>query len=109
MNEYSSIKNKLPAGVKLLSDVVKIPAVLSRRLKYVGLVDRDQGDSLHELLEPGQRLVSLEGDLWRWDGYKIWAGDTPSAAALQIQQANNLKGFRRSVKFTTKKIRNCSY
>ena len=49
--------------------MVKIPAVLNRRLRYVGLVDRDQGDSLHEFLEPGQRLVSLEGDLWRWDGY----------------------------------------
>ena len=104
LNEYSSIKNKLPAGVKLLSDVVKIPAVLSRRLKYVGLVDRDQGDSLHELLEPGQRLVSLEGDLWRWDGYKIWAGDTPSAAALQIQQANNLKDLDAQLNSLQKKL-----
>ena len=104
LNEYSSIKNKLPAGVKLLSDVVKIPAVLSRRLKYVGLVDRDQGDSLHELLEPGQRLVSLQGDLWRWDGYKIWAGDTPSAAALQIQQANNLTDLDAQLNSLQKKL-----
>ena len=91
LSDYSSINSELPNGVKSLSDVVKIPAVLTRRLEYVGLVDRDQGDSLHEFLKPGQRLVSLEGDLWRWDGYKICSKDTPSAAALQIQQVNTLK------------------
>ena len=91
LSDYSSINSELPNGVKSLSDVVKIPAVLNRRLEYVGLVDREQGDSLHEFLKPGQRLVSLEGDLWRWDGYKICSKDTPSAAALQIQQVNTLK------------------
>ena len=91
LSDYSSINSELPNGVKSLSDMVKIPAVLNRRLEYVGLVDREQGDSLHEFLKPGQRLVSLEGDLWRWDGYKICSKDTPSAAAMQIQQVNTLK------------------
>ena len=34
-----------------------------------------EGARLQAALQPGQRLVSLEGDLWRWDGYCIWAED----------------------------------
>jgi chromosome segregation protein len=90
--------------VKSLSDVVKIPTVLNRRLKYVGLVDRQQGDSLHESLEPGQRLVSLEGDLWRWDGYKICGEDTQSTAALQIQQVNTFKDLGTQLDILQKNI-----
>jgi len=105
LSEYASIKNKLPSGVNSLSDVVEIPAVLNRRLKHVGLVDREKGDSLHEFLEPGQRLVSLEGDLWRWDGYKICAEDTPSAAALQIQQVNKLKDLGAQLDILQKSIK----
>ena len=90
--------------MKSLSDVVKIPTVLNRRLKYVGLVDRQQGDSLHESLEPGQRLVSLEGDLWRWDGYKICGEDTQSTAALQIQQVNTFKDLGTQLDILQKNI-----
>lgn len=104
LTEYSSNKNKLPNGVKSLSDVVEIPNVLNRRLKYVGLVDREQGDSLHELLEPGQRLVSLEGDLWRWDGYKICGQDTQSTAALQILQVNTFKDLGAQLDILQKNI-----
>ncbi|MDA9672179.1 chromosome segregation protein SMC, partial [Paracoccaceae bacterium] len=64
-----------------------------------------KGDSLHEFLEPGQRLVSLEGDLWRWDGYKICAEDTPSAAALQIQQVNKLKDLGTQLDILQKNIK----
>jgi chromosome segregation protein len=81
--------------------------VLNRRLKHVGLVDREKGDSLHEFLEPGQRLVSLEGDLWRWDGYKTCAEDTPSAAALQIQQVNKLKDLGAQLNILQKSIKIC--
>ena len=104
LSEYSSINSELPNGVKSLSDVVEIPAVLNRRLDYVGLVDSEQGDSLHEFLKPGQRLVSLEGDLWRWDGYKICSKDTPSAAALQIQQVNTLKDLGAQIDILQKNI-----
>ena len=40
-------------------------------------------------LLPGQRLVSLEGDLWRWDGYSATA-DAPTAAAKRLAERNRL-------------------
>jgi chromosome segregation protein len=48
-------------------------------------------------LKPGQRLVSLEGDLWRWDGFRAGAEDAPSAAALRLQQLNRLVQLKRDL------------
>ncbi len=79
----------LPAGVKPLSEFVKAPAALSRRLAMTGLVFPDQGAQLQKELKPGQRLVSARGDLWRWDGYSASA-DAPSAAAQRLSQRNRL-------------------
>ena len=41
------------------------------------------------LLAPGQRLVSREGALWRWDGLTASA-DAPTAAAQRLAQKNRL-------------------
>ena len=35
----------------------------------------------------GQRLVSKEGDLWRWDGYSVAAGSAMAAAARLIERS----------------------
>ncbi|WP_284378591.1 chromosome segregation protein SMC [Amylibacter marinus] len=85
---------ELPADAAPLVDYVTAPAVLNRRLAYVGVVSRAQGAALQGALQPGQRLVSLEGDLWRWDGYRQGADDAPSAAALRLQQMNRLEDLR---------------
>ncbi len=84
----------LPRGVRPLSDVVKAPAVLARRLGQTGLVDAALGPTLQESLQPGQRLVSAEGDLWRWDGYRAGADDAPSAAAQRLVQLNRLSRLK---------------
>ncbi len=81
---------ELPEGAARLADFVAAPAVLARRLLAVGIVDRSAGSALQASLKIGQRLVSLEGDLWRWDGYRAGAEDAPSAAALRLQQMNRL-------------------
>ncbi|MEM9098474.1 MAG: AAA family ATPase [Pseudomonadota bacterium] len=74
-----------------LADYVTGPAVLDRRLARVGLVaDRAAGDLAQAGLLPGQRLVSREGDLWRWDGVRIRADDATSTAAHRLQQRNQL-------------------
>jgi len=79
----------LPAGLKRLADVVKAPAALSRRLQLVAMVDKAEGSRLQAGLRPGQRLVSVEGDLWRWDGYTA-AADAPTAAAKRLAERNRL-------------------
>src|SRR5207248_1918509 len=58
----------LPAGAAALSEFVKAPGELARRLAQIGVVERNEGAKLVSLLKPGQRLVSRERDLWRWHG-----------------------------------------
>lgn len=83
----------LPKGAEPLAPHVSAPAALARRLTQVGLVGADQGARLQAALRPGQRLVSREGDLWRWDGLRAGHGDAPSAAALRLQQINKLSAL----------------
>ena len=80
----------LPAGTTPLADHVKAPAALARRMAEVGLVAKADGAKLQDQLLPGQRLVSREGDLWRWDGFRISADDAPSSAAMRLEQMNRL-------------------
>lgn len=87
----------LPAGATPLSQHVQSPAVMTRRMRQIGLVDRAQGAALQASLQPGQRLVSREGDLWRWDGFRAGAEDAPSAAALRLQQLNRLTALKRDL------------
>ena len=87
----------LPEGVRALTNYVTVPEVLARRMSQVGLVDRAEGGRLQAGLRPGQRLVSVEGDLWRWDGFRTAAEDAPSAAALRLQQLNRLVQLKRDL------------
>ncbi|MDJ1157834.1 chromosome segregation protein SMC [Chelatococcus sp. SYSU_G07232] len=85
----------LPGGAKPLSDLVKAPAALVRRLKQIGVVERDAAQALRGALKPGQRLVSKEGDLWRWDGFCA-AAEAPSAAARRLAERNRLGDLERA-------------
>ena len=91
----------LPSGVAALSNYVSVPTVLVRRLGQVGLVDRKEGPRLQAELLPGQRLVSIEGDLWRWDGFRAGSGDAPSAAALRLEQLNRLEELKQDLERAT--------
>jgi len=73
----------LPAEAEPLVMHVNAPQELTRRLRQIGVVHRSAGPLLQPHLKPGQRLVSLEGDLWRWDGFVAAAGGvTPAAQRL---------------------------
>ncbi len=87
----------LPEGVTSLVQHVSVPEVLERRMSQIGLVATEDALEIQPLLKPGQRLVSLEGDLWRWDGYRAWAEDAPSAAALRLQQLNRLEELKQEM------------
>ena len=81
----------LPAQVQPLAPHVAGPDVLSRRLSQTGLVvDIRTAASLQADLHPGQRLVTPDGDLFRWDGLCVMAGEASSHAAMHLQKVNEL-------------------
>ena len=79
----------LPDGADPLVDHVTAPPEMGRRLAQIGVVDRALGPTLAAQLKPGQRLVSPEGDLWRWDGFAA-ASNAPTAAARRLAAKNRL-------------------
>ncbi len=86
----------LPDGVTPFSTFVHAPAFLRRRLAQTGLVEQTSGVRLQRLLQPGQRLVSRQGDLWRWDGFTLRAG-AATAAARRLAQRNRLDTLSRTI------------
>jgi chromosome segregation protein len=85
----------LPDGARPLADFVRGPAVLERRLSQVGVIADDaDGKGLQPGLRQGQRLVTREGALWRWDGYAMSVGAV-NAAAVRLEQRNRLAEVRR--------------
>jgi chromosome segregation protein len=88
----------LPDGLTALQNHVTAPPVLSRRIAQIGLAEtREQAEALQATLRPGQRIVTVAGDLWRWDGFRADAQDAPSAAALRLQQLNRLVELKRDL------------
>jgi chromosome segregation protein len=79
-----------PEGVEPLAPLVKAPKALAARLALVGLVSRSDGDRLLAAgLPTGARLVSKEGDLWRWDGF-VARAEAPRPAAVRMAQKARL-------------------
>jgi chromosome segregation protein len=85
----------LPGDAEPLIGKVRAPAALHRRLKQVGLVARADGPRLMRQLAVGQRLVSREGDLWRWDGL-VMAAEAPTPAARRLAEKNRLADIERA-------------
>ncbi|MDJ0934419.1 MAG: chromosome segregation protein SMC [Kiloniellales bacterium] len=80
----------LPGNARSLADFVRGPAALARRLAQIGVVaDAAEGERLQPQLACGQRLVTRDGALWRWDGLRKAAG-TPVSAATQLRHRNRL-------------------
>jgi chromosome segregation protein len=85
-----------PPGVAPLA-VISAPAALAARLAFVGLVgDRADGARLAALSPPGVRLVSREGDLWRWDGLTVRA-EAPRPARVRLEQKTRLAALEAEV------------
>ena len=62
-----------------LSPALSSPVKFAVRLDQIGLVDALAGDALQGQLRPGQRLVSGDGELWRWE-----YGDSATANTTSI-------------------------
>ena len=74
----------LPAGCSALADHVQAPEALSRRLRQIAVAEQDDLVAL----AVGQRLVTLDGKLRRWDGYV--ASGLGAAAAERLIRVNRL-------------------
>ncbi|MCZ6861143.1 MAG: chromosome segregation protein SMC [Alphaproteobacteria bacterium] len=81
---------KLPGGCTPLAEFVDAPNVLGRRLAQIGVVENSgAGPDLARQLVQGQRLVSKDGALWRWDGFTAAPG-AANPAEGQLRQRGRL-------------------
>ena len=76
-----------PGGVVRLAQHVDAPAALARRLAQIFVTDEDNGVAL----AVGQRLVTRDGALRRWDGFV--AQGSGAAAAERLERLNRLKAL----------------
>ena len=74
----------LAAGLDPLSTYADAPPELARRLAQIGVADRDDGQAL----AVGQRLVTRDGVMRRWDGFVVTGGG--AATAERLIRANRL-------------------
>ncbi len=74
-----------PAGTAALAAHVEAPHALARRLAQIFVADTDDGRAL----AVGQRLVTLQGVLRRWDGFV--ARGSGAAAAERLERLNRLR------------------
>ena len=89
-----------PAGARPMLGLVKAPPALAARLAFTALVDRTEGERLQAELAPGCRLVSREGDLWRWDGFTARA-EAPKPAAVRLEQRTRLAEVENEIETLT--------
>ena len=80
--EAGSGDPSLPSSLTPLSQLVKAPAQLARKLAQVGVVEGEAGSELQKLLHPGQIIVSKSGEIWRWDGY-VASADAKTRCSTQ--------------------------
>jgi len=78
-----------PENIKKFSNLIKGPENLKKKLDFIGLID-DKSNilTLQDNLLPGQVLVSLEGEIWRWDGY-VSKGKQNSSTKAVLEQLKN--------------------
>jgi len=87
----------LPGGVAPLANFVTAPAALARRLHQIGVVETSSdGQRLQGELRPGQRLVSRDGGLWRWDGFRRMPG-APDAPTQRLEQRHRFAAIEREL------------
>lgn len=100
-SDPSSDDPLLPTGAESLAGRVQAPPELARRLAQVGFVE---SDNLTIRLAVGQRLVTRDGKMRRWDGFVADAGG--AAAAERLIRANRLAELQRALPVAQKDVSN---
>jgi len=78
-----------PPGVEPLANTVSAPEQLAARLALCGVAAAGEIERLAKALPVGARLVTREGDLWRWDGF-VQRAEAPRPAAVRLAQRTRL-------------------
>lgn len=89
VNGDASADPRLPDGVEPLAARVTAPPELARRLAQIGIASAADARAMMASLKPGQRLVTQDGAVYRWDGH-VTGSEAPGAAALRLSQKNRL-------------------
>ena len=93
----------LPNGATPLSDLVKAPKELDARLSQIGIVASGDIAAMASALKPGQRLVTQDGQVARWDGFEVAAG-AETSAAIKLKQQNRLADLAAEVEGAEGKV-----
>ncbi len=81
---------EFPGALPTLDEFVTGHEALKARLAQIAIIEAKDGPDLQAKLKPGQRLVTRDGDLWRWDGFTQKSG-AKTAAAARLEQRNRLE------------------
>ena len=101
--EASIAEFSLPQNCDSLAKYVQGPDVLKARLSQIAIVaDEAACRSMASQLRQGQRVVSREGDLYRWDGFTMKAGAV-TASQLRLERRNRLIALAQEIKDQTEK------
>ena len=112
-NIQNTQNSKFSFDCKIASDVIKSPQRILSKLSSVAIVNnKDEGYENHKYLKPGQAIVDLEGNLWRWDGLFISSSYESNIssilAELKEKRLNDLKEqiieWKRILEITNQKI-----
>jgi len=77
-----------PQSTTPLADHLDLPPALTAALSGVGVVeDAAAAEAAQKTLAPGQAITTIDGGLWRWDGYVQPLGAETSAAMRLKQEA----------------------
>jgi chromosome segregation protein len=91
----------LGSGLQCLADHVQAPAELMRRLRQVAVADEDRDQPL----AVGQRLVTRDGRMRRWDGFV--AEGAGAAAAERLIRSNRLAELGRHLPDFERQVAAC--
>ena len=73
------------------------PPALARRLAQIGVAEPAVAAGLQTKLLQGQRLVSKDGGLWRWDGF-VRLPDAAGPGATRLRQRARLRQLEAEVR-----------
>ena len=81
----------LPQGATPLARHVKAPSELNAILMQVGVVENGEiAEKMRGSLLHGQMLTTINGGLWRWDGFVV-QGEINNQSSVRLAQAARLR------------------